>query len=270
MGSRRRRREGIAGGLTFASIVGSNAVFEHDPTKTDPAPTSQTLPSTIANPFSGTQAGYLLTFGATTGATTDDPTQRDYGTPDAYTEFDGGDSLQALATPAWVQKVQRTDQVIGVTGVFAFRHIADGVANSLMGTSAATTEIGFRLHMTTAERVQLSMRGDTASVATASGSGPLLANNQDYVIIWTWNGTTAVFYVNGVKYSLALAANTCVSDSTLILGVGCSRNGQGRVPANTRVYYDAMAQGVVDDAQAAAILQMLRTTRNVAFTAVPG
>lgn len=220
----------------------------------------------VAAPADGSAKGaYDFHLGATSGASTDDPTfTGSAGNAAAYFLLDGGDcfGLKSASNTAFLNAIHKT------TGGSAFwlamaLYMADQTATSVaLSTKTASNTLGFNLQLSTTEQVRFQQTGDaTATTTTSATDHAAISVGTHALIIASYSGGTLRSWVNsGTKVQRAMSFNSTSAAASGYLTIGGQgATGGSRLSNGTRIYAVAMGNAYIDDAQAAQIISTYNT-----------
>lgn len=258
--------KGIGGGnrtlLPRGSLkdIVSSCVMDLDVTLSASADSGQRWRNLVQTPADGSaQSAYDVSLGASSGASTDDPTfNGTVGAKNAYWAFDGGDFFQIPANTTFLNSLHKTTggQAFWVACAFRYKDTASGTNPAIFATSGAGI-VGISLRLTgSLDKPQISQRGETALVDSTSGSLPLLVDGQDYVIIVSVpaGGGNVKWYINSVTpVTETITYNAATANAGFPMRLA-HNNAVASFPNGSRMYAFAMGNAVLSDPEAAAII----------------
>lgn len=235
----------------------------------------QSLTSLITSPADGTaQAANIMSLGATTSVSTDDPAfSGTAGNPAACFTLDGGDMFaQANATltsSSILNNAHRSD-VAGSFVAWAGVIPADDTAvHGLCGNASSGSQQGFELLVNTSGVLQLVQRGATSITVSMLG----VPRRVPVLILVAWNGTATTNNVRcwintttKAQFSATFGIATSATNRSMSI---CGSNAVKPVAAGTQFRSFLYGNSFIDDAQARQIFSLLQSRHGVNYTADP-
>lgn len=236
-----------------------SAVFDVDATKSASyAGSGQVWANLVPTPADGSaQTDYDMYLGATSAATTDDPTFN--GTADdmgAYFSTDGNDlfTLKSGINPAFIKSLHKTTGGSDFTIAVAYRPVDVTLTVLLVATNTSSATNGIEFNQISSEKITLTQGNGTASVISTANQ--IVTPATDSVIIVSYrasDGKTRIWKNSSTKTEETMTFGTTTTDPTSSLRF--FRN----YPAGGRVYAVSMFNTFIDDGEAATILSAYKT-----------
>jgi len=245
----------------------ASCVFDVDATITESyAGTGQTWANIVPNPADGsTKTAYDFYLGATSGASSDDPTfTGSAGNAAAYFMLDGGDvcSLKSGTNTNFLNNLHKTTGGTDFWMAIAL-YVADQTAVSVaLSTKTTASTIGFNAQFSATEQVRFQQTGDSAATTITSATDhSAITIGTPTLIIASYSGGTLRSWVNGrTKVARTMAFNTTNTPASGYLTIGGQgAGGTSKLSNGTRIYAVSMGNGYIDDAQAALIFNAYNT-----------
>jgi len=247
----------------MASVV-SSAVFDLDATMINSyGGTGQTWSNLIATPADGSsQTAYDFYLGATSSATTDDPTfNGTAGTSSAYFSVDGGDlfTLKSGTNTTFFNNIHKTTG--GSAGWMALAlNVTDGGAIRIMGTKSAANTNGLLMSLSSSELITITQGNGTADVG-ASFTGPTgtlpIGNPAVVIVSWSAGGTTMKRWMNNRSSANGTATwGTTTTNPTAVMSIARS------LTTGSLIYAASMGNALLTDADAAKIFEVYNYRHN--------
>ena len=248
----------------------ASCVYDLDATQVASYPgTGQTWRNLVASPSdSATQTSYDFYLGATSSATTDDPTfNGTAGAASAYFSFDGGDYFDAVSMPTTtlLRNLHRTDSSRPVTFGFAFRTPGMLTQSRLISTANSSANHGISFRMNTNGSVDCLQSNASGSFDQKSvlPNGSLIANT-DYLLLIALNAGSTGGEKRWLNTSTSSAWNASfapLTGSTNASGacIGAQTGHANALGNGTRLYGVYLFNEILDNTKAASVIAALNT-----------
>lgn len=271
----KRKHPTAGGGPTYLDSVESSTVFDLDATIAASYTSGQTWSNLTASPADGSaQTDYDFYLGATSSATTDDPTfTGSAGSQSAYWALDGGDwwTLKSGVNTTFLKNLHKTTGGQDFWIAIAWQTpAADSAQDGLFATSSSTASASHGIGFLQTASETMRVRQTNGTSAPTKDSSVTLTGSADHIIVLSLShGSNQVrFWADTTtKEELTYTLGTETTDADGVAAIAAnSTAGAGKPASGTRIYSVAMGNSYIDNTAAAAIISHLETRHGRDYT----